>query len=141
MSRPVRNRPGRGPSRGKAALAWLLTSLLICLPHAALAQAAKEPPPRNVHFEWDESRRLLYVGVSFRDAIDDHIRRKLRRGLPTTIVMTAAVYRPGVNEPISTTAQTCKITWHVWKEVYLVELTRPGGHRVEKTLNALVLEG
>jgi hypothetical protein len=99
----------------------------------ALAQD-KAPPPRAAHFEWDSSRRLLYVGVSFRDVIDPNIRRKLRRGLPTTIVLTGAIYQPGQPQPVATTAQTCKITWHVWKEMYLIEITRPGFHRLEKTL-------
>ena len=36
--------------------------------------------------------------------------------------------------PLSTTAQSCKVTWHVWEEVYIVEVTRPNASRVEKTL-------
>ena len=83
---------------------------------------------------WDAARRFLYVGLSFRDIIDPSIQHKLRRGLPTTIVLTAALYRSELEQPIATTAQSCKVTWHVWKEVYLVEITRPGVHRVEKTL-------
>ncbi len=69
------------------------------------------------------------MDVSFRDIVDAEIRKKLSRGLPTTIVLTAAVHQVGSKDPVSTTAQTCKITWHVWDEVYLVETTRPGGSK------------
>jgi hypothetical protein len=99
----------------------------------ALAQT-EEPPQRAAIFTWDEGRRYLYLGVSFRDAIDDSIRQKLRRGLPTTILFTAAIYAQGGTAPLSTTAQSCKVTWHVWEEVYIVEVARPDGSRTEKTL-------
>lgn len=96
---------------------------------AAQEKSEAESPPRDVRFNWDTSRSAVYVAVSYRDVVDESIRRKLSRGLPTTIVFTAAVYRAGATEPVSTTAQTCKITWHVWDEVYLIEMTRPGGTR------------
>ena len=67
------------------------------------------------------------LDVSFRDAIDSEILRKLTRGLPTTIVFTATLYRAGTRNALSTTAQTCKITWLVWDEAYLVEITQPTG--------------
>jgi hypothetical protein len=102
--------------------------LLLGSARSALAQEEKKaPPPRDVRFAWNQARSLLYVTVSFRDVIDASIRRKLSRGLPTTIVLTATIYEAGSTEPLSTTAQTCKITWHVWDEVYLLEITRPGG--------------
>lgn len=121
-----------------AVLALLLVSLVS--PAAALAQEEeeKEPPPRDVRFTWNRARSRLYVTVSFRDVIDAGIRKKLSRGLPTTIVMTGTIYRAGSSEPLSTTAQTCKITWHVWDEVYLVEITRPGGTR---STAAITVEG
>jgi hypothetical protein len=118
-----------------------LLALLFSLSVTANAlgqEEPKEPPPRDVKLAWNTSRSLVRVSVSFRDVIDSTIRRKLSRGLPTTIVLTAAVYEPGSREPLSTTAQTCKITWHVWDEVYLVELTRPGGTRSSA---AITVEG
>ena len=118
-------------SRFAPRLALLAFVLIGVLARTAFAQ--EEPPPRDVAFEWNPSRTQLYVDVKFRDAIDSEIRRKLSRGLPTSIVLTAAVYRAGARDPVSTTAQTCKITWHVWDEVYLVEITRPGRIRTTPT--------
>lgn len=100
------------------------------------ARAEKPPPPvpRAVDFQWDQTRRNLYLGLSFRDVVDAGIREKLGRGLPTTIVFTGAIYRPGMAQPLSTTAQTCHITWHVWDEIYLMEIVRPGFTRTERSL-------
>ncbi|HET9929822.1 MAG TPA: DUF4390 domain-containing protein [Polyangiaceae bacterium] len=95
--------------------------------------AQQQPPPRAVSLEWDTDEKLLYLSVGFRDVIDDKIQEKLSRGLPTTIVLTAALYRANAQEAISTTAQTCKVTWHVWEEAYRVEITRPGGSQVRWT--------
>lgn len=116
----------RGAARRAAALAVTLS--LLFRPGAAKADDPPEGPAREARFEWDFEQKKLYVSVSFRDVVDRTIRRKLTRGLPTTIVLTAAVYRAGSTEPLSTTAHTCKITWHVWDEVYLIEVVRPGHH-------------
>jgi hypothetical protein len=103
--------------------------LVLVSPTIALAQEA----PRPVKFEWNSSRDLLFGTVNYRDVVDARVRRKLTRGLPTTIVMTATIFRFGVEKPVATTAQTCKVTWHVWEEAYKVELHRPGTSRTRWT--------
>jgi hypothetical protein len=109
----------------------LAAALLVSLsPSRARAQ---EERAREAEFEWNPTKTRLFVDVKFRDAVDAEIRRKLSRGLPTTIVLTAAVYRLDASDPVSTTAQTCKITWHVWDEVYLVEIMRPDRSRTTPT--------
>jgi hypothetical protein len=84
-------------------------------------------------FEWDAEAKLLYLSIGFRDVIDSELQAKLSRGLPTTIVFTAAIFRGGGAQPLSTTAHTCRVTWHVWEEAYRVEITRPGGSQVRWT--------
>jgi hypothetical protein len=125
---------------GRAALAlrrWLATLLALLLIVATPGIAAAQTPPsiatRDVLFEWDSEAKLLYLTVGFRDVIDPELQAKLSRGLPTTIVLTAAIYRTGGTQPLSTTAHTCKVTWHVWEEAYRVEITRPGGSQVRWT--------
>ena len=100
---------------------------------APAQEAAPEVPLRPVSFEWDLDQKLLYLNVSFRDVLDARLQEKLRRGLPTTIVLTATVARAGQTEVLSTTAQTCKVTWHVWEEAYRIEITRPGQSQVRWT--------
>jgi hypothetical protein len=117
---------------------WLHAIVLVCTLLLASTAAAqeKDPPKRDVRFEWDYARRQLFVSVSFRDAIDAAILKKLNRGLPMTIVLTATLYRAGTRNALSTTAQTCKVTWLVWEEAYLVEITQPPGGTVTKPVVA-----
>jgi hypothetical protein len=99
----------------------------------AHAQAAPPPVARTAFLEWDIDRRLLYLDMTFRDLVDAGIQNKLSRGFPTTIVLTATIQREGSTEVLSTTTQTCRITWHVWEEAYHVEIVRPGSTRVSWT--------
>jgi hypothetical protein len=100
-----------------------------------VAAAQAEPPPvqRDVDLSWDTDKSLLYLDIGFRDVIDAGIRSKLSRGLPTTIVLTATIQKAGSTEPLSTTTQTCRITWHVWEEAYYVEIVRPGSSQARWT--------
>lgn len=112
----------------------LVAALLLVAPGLARAQA-RPVQTRDVLFEWDAEAKVLYLSAGFRDVIDPELQAKLSRGLPTTIVLTAAIYRAGVSgaAPLSTTAHTCKVTWHVWEEAYRVEISRPGGSQVRWT--------
>jgi len=115
-------------------LLGLAVFVLLTMPALARAQA-KSVQTRDALFEWDAEAKLLYLSLGFRDVIDPELQAKLSRGLPTTIVLTAAIYRAsGSNvQPLSTTAHTCRVTWHVWEEAYRVEITRPGGSQVRWT--------
>lgn len=121
----------RRQGRRWGALGGLAIAALCTLPvsSAHAQEASEEVATREAHFEWDADTGLLYLDLLFRDIVDANLQGKLSRGLPTTIVMTAAVYRAGAPRPLSTTAQTCKVTWHVWEEAYLVEIMRPGSTR------------
>jgi len=105
----------------------LLCTLSVRPAHAQ--ESAEEVVTREARFDWDADTGLLYLDLLFRDIVDANLQSKLSRGLPTTIVLTAAIYRAGTAKPLSTTAQTCKVTWHVWEEAYLVEVMRPGSTR------------
>jgi hypothetical protein len=122
--------------RGKqrARLAGLLLVGALSMGRTAAAQT--EPPApvqREAELSWDTDRGLLYLDMAFRDVLDSGIRGKLSRGLPTTVVLTATVQKAGSNEPLSTTTQTCRITWHVWEEAYYLEIVRPGATQARWT--------
>jgi hypothetical protein len=134
-----RVRAGRGGGTVRAAgrsLALLAALFCLLAPRALFAQAAE--PPRDATFGWDTARRRLFVSVAFRDVVDAEIRRKLDRGLPTTIVLTGTLYHRGSTKPVSTTVQSCKITYLVWEEAYALEITRPDGTIFT---NAVAIEG
>ncbi len=109
---------------------WLghaLIGTMVLWPNLAFADDATLGATRDAKLTWEGtgSERLL-ADLSFRDAVDSEIRDKLTRGLPTTIVFTATLHRPGIAEVLATTAQTCRVTWHVWEEAYRLEISRPG---------------
>jgi hypothetical protein len=129
VSRGFEQGPG---GRIRLAAIWGFALALACLfsvSRAYAQEASDDVVTRDAHFDWDADTGLLYMDLSFRDLVDDSLQSKLSRGLPTTIVLTATVSRAGNNRPLSTTAQTCKVTWHVWEEAYLVEVMRPGSTR------------
>jgi hypothetical protein len=105
---------------GLLAAAWCLLS-----PGSVVSPACAQDQGRDARFEWDPTRRFLFVSVGYRDVVDDKIKQKLNRGLPTTILMTGTLYR-GRKQPLSITAQSCKITFHVWEEAYRIEIMQPG---------------
>ncbi len=93
----------------------------------ALAQSAPPADPLllDANFTWESQGRALFASMNYRHLIDSEIRRKLRRGLPTKILLTALVRTVDSDTAVSTTYQSCTITWHVWEEMYRVEITRP----------------
>lgn len=91
------------------------------------ARADGPLPAYPIRLTWDADGRNVLAFLGFRSVIDTEISTKLTRGLPTTIVFTAAVYQEGGAEPAATTAQSCRVTWLVWEEIYEILLSRPGG--------------
>ena len=73
---------------------------------------------------------------------DAALLRKLTLGLPTTIILTGLLYAQGNEQPLASTVQNCKITWHVWEEMYRVEVNRPDQRSVQRhwtpTLNGVL---
>lgn len=122
-------RPGGRPAYQRTASAVALLALVAI----SRTASADDAPKRPALFEWDDRHEVLLASLAFRDVVDAAIQKKLLRGLPTTIVFTGTLFRRGTVHPVATTAQTCKITWHVWDEAYRVELTRPDGTRTRWT--------
>lgn len=119
--------------KGRTQLAWVAFTVSLSLSRGAAAQAEPPPVQRDVELSYDTDRGLLYVDMVFRDVLDENVRSKLSRGLPTTIVLTATVQKAGSAEPLSTTTQTCRVTWHVWEEAYYLEIVRPGSSQARWT--------
>jgi hypothetical protein len=110
--------------------AMMLVLLLTTMPRGALGQPT--PSTRPAHLFWDKQGKELLVSFDFRDMVDETIRQKLTRGLPTRFLITALTYRPNSPVPLASTYQNCKVTWHVWEEMYLVELNRASDVRPQR---------
>ena len=136
--------PGHGWTARRSLISFV-SALSLSLAIPSLARAQEQPPPapaREARFEWDAARHWLFVTVAFRDVADSAVLRKLTLGLPTTIIMTGLLYTQGSDQPLASTLQNCKITWHVWEEMYRVEVNRPDQQAVSRhwspTLNGVL---
>ena len=65
--------------------------------------------------------------VSYREAIDDAISKKLLSGLPTTIVMRGYVFKDSGGDPVALTVKSCKVVYDLWDEVFKLTVTQAGG--------------
>ena len=115
--------------RRRTSAAWLSAFLLGLSMFVIATIVAAQSKPRDASYAWDEAKKRVHATLSFRDVMDSDIKKKADQGFPTIVVLTATVHRPGTADPVASTLQTCKITWHVWEEAYLVELTQQGGTR------------
>jgi len=76
-----------------------------------------------------DDKQVLRVNVSYRDVVDSATVTKLRGGLPTTIVMTAYVFREGCGAGIVETYKSCWVIFDLWNEVYHIELSQSGASK------------
>jgi hypothetical protein len=82
---------------------------------------------RKVTFAWERS--VLRATFTFRDALEGKVVDKVTSGLPWTVVVRALVYRDGQAAPVALSAQTCRITFDLWDEVYRTEIRSVAGNR------------
>ncbi len=101
-------------------------SFLVILALSGIAHAEDERlATRSARLQWEDAKlSQLSISVPFREVLSPEIQAKLTRGLPTSILFTAAIFATGSEDPVGTTVQTCRVTWHVWEEAYRVELNR-----------------
>ena len=79
--------------------------------------------------------KWIVLTVGFRDVVNAHIRNKLVSGLPTTIATRAYVFPDRASVPLSLSAQTCRIVFDLWDEVYRIELYQGGKRRKAVAVN------
>jgi hypothetical protein len=82
-------------------------------------------PSRTATVTLDD--HLVRLSVSFRDAVDAEVSKKLMSGLPTVITMRGYVFRESGGDPVALTAKSCRIVYDLWDEVFRIQLTQQGG--------------
>jgi hypothetical protein len=88
--------------------------------------AAEDPVPvREGSFA--EKGAFLTMTVGLPDVVDDSLRKKLRSGFTSMIVLRAYLFREGQTAPLGLTVRTYRVSWDVWEEVYLVQIEDPQG--------------
>jgi hypothetical protein len=114
----------------RARRAGPLLAALAALP--TLARADDEPPKTPAALPQRAAqvvleKNVVKLTVSFRDAVDAEIAKKLQSGLPTVVTMRGYVFRESGGDPIALTAKSCRIVYDLWDEVFRIQLVQPGG--------------
>lgn len=132
-------RPAAGLWRPLPSLA--LAVLCAVGPSRALAEDAKpdalktpaQLPQRTAAVALE--KKTAVMTVSFRDAVDAAISKKLLSGLPTTIAMRGYVFKESGGDPVALAARSCKIVYDLWDEVFRVTVTQAGGQTTTVAVN------
>jgi len=82
------------------------------------------PPTRPRFRAIKDDKQFLHLAVSFREIVDSATTKKLKSGLPTTLVTSVGVFRAGEAKPATWMAHTCVVTYDLWDELYHVKLDR-----------------
>jgi hypothetical protein len=107
---------------------------------AGAARADEEPPKTPAALPARAAQVALEkttvkLTVSFRDAIDAEIAKKLQSGLPTVVTMRGYLFREAGGDPIALTAKSCRIVYDLWDEVFRIQLVQPGGPTTAVAVN------
>src|SRR5262249_26248320 len=94
---------------------------------AASVATAQEVPERTVGFAQKSGRLVSNFDVS--GVFDAAARRRLKSGLPTQVVVRAYLYLDGGREAKGLGAQTCRVAYDLWEDVFRVVVTRTGSER------------
>lgn len=115
---------------------WLVALAFTALATAAVADVA----PRRMGVEWIEG--VPHVSVSARDLATPKVVRKLKSGLPQTLVLRLYAYADRRSQPLALHPRSCRVAYDLWDEVYRVEReprTATGDGRVEQLEDVLRL--
>ena len=105
----------------------LATTFLVAVLAASRPAAAQDVPERSVGLAQKEGRLVASFDASA--ALDAAARRKLHSGIASQFVIRLVLTRDGSREPLAFGAQTCRVVYDVWDEVFRVAVTRPGWQR------------
>jgi hypothetical protein len=101
----------------------LALAALVLVGPPALARA-DDPPERAVRFAEEGDRLVASFDVP--GLIDGAVRRRLRSGIPVQVVVRAWVVSERTGETVGAGAQTCRVAFDLWDEVFRVTVGRAG---------------
>ncbi len=105
----------------------LLVALALLAASGSAVARAQDVPERTVGLAQKSERLVTSFDVS--GVVDAAARRRLRSGLATQVVVRAYLYLDGGREAKGLGAQTCRVAYDLWEDVFRVVVTRTGSER------------
>lgn len=104
-----------------------LASLLLC----ATAGAQQKVSHKRGVFR--EQGKVLTLTVGFREMFDRKLRKRLRNGFATTVVMRVYLFEKKGERNVAFSARTVKAVYDLWDERYRIQLDEPGRTRFRRS--------
>src|SRR5262249_32906264 len=76
---------------------------------------------------FEERGRFLVVSVGLPELADDALRKRIRSGFSSTIVVSMVLYREGQGKPLGLTLRTYRVLYDLWDELWLLKMQDPQG--------------
>lgn len=80
-----------------------------------------------------EEGATLTLSVGFREMLSSSLRRRLRSGFATTVVMRVYLFEKNGNRNVSFSARTLKAVYDLWEERFQLRIEEPG-HTLRRRL-------
>lgn len=108
------SRSDRGRFRAAAAVVALGLALVV-------GAARADNPVTHKRARFYEAKDLR-ISVGFREMFDAQLKKRLKSGFPTTVVMRVYLYREQDGAPVSLAVRTLKAYYDPWDEEYLLKV-------------------
>ncbi len=119
----------RSRATARVGVLALLGGLLLLLGGRS-ASARGELVLKRLRFE--ERAGKLTISGGFREMFDERLRRRLRSGFATTVVMRVYLFDRRGKQPLVVTGRTLRAVYDLWEERYLLRIDGPQGRRVRR---------
>lgn len=105
-----------------------MLGLATCAP----ARARGQTRPHNKSVTFVRKNDVVTMSVGFGEMFDAKLKRRLKSGFPTTVVMRVYLYQQGGGQPIAMSARTLRAVYDLWDEEFRVKIDEPMGSRQVK---------
>lgn len=110
---------------------WLCLAVWLLL--WGTAEAQQQVTHKRGVFRQDG--KVLTLTVGFREMFDRKLRKRLRSGFATTVVMRIYLFEKQGERNVAFSARTVKAVYDLWDERYRLQLDEPGRTRFRRSKN------
>lgn len=105
-----------------------LAVALVCMPAPSLGAASVRTKTTRLSVKNGQ----LTATVGFREMLGGKLKKRLRSGFATTVVMRLSLYRAGGKRPVAVAARTVQAVYDLWGNDYLLTTEDSRGVRTDR---------